>query len=183
MIRFFSTPARRARLAVASKSFRTIPAGSGIGPNPPHDCGVPRMWFNTSPALPSMATLAKSGSKVRPLGSLMISTSYSSARAAVSALYVSTDTGIPSFPRSRFRTGANRPHSSSAEMRFDSGRVDSAPRSITSAPNSSNSNARAYAWSGCRNLPPSVKESGVTFSTPMTSVRSPSCNSVVRSFQ
>ncbi len=142
-MRFFSTPAMRARLAIASSSRTTVPATSGIGPSRLHVSGVPRMWFRISPASPAAATFATFGSNVRPLGSLTISTPYSKARSAISLLYVSIDRGIPSLLRRRLSTGTSRCHSSSAEIRFASGRVDSAPISMISAPSSSICNARA----------------------------------------
>ena len=73
----------------------------------------------------------------------------------------------------RFSTGISRRISSSAEMRADPGRVDSAPMSMMSAPCSSSSRARAKARSGSAYLPPSENESGVTLRMPMMSVRSP----------
>ena len=52
-----------------------------------------------------------------------------------------------------------------------------------SAPCSSSSTARANARSGSRYLPPSENESGVTFNTPISNVRSPSSSSRPASFQ
>src|ERR1700674_2130837 len=91
--------------------------------------------------------------------------------------------GIVSFPRKRFKTGIRRRSSSASEVRSEPGRVDSAPMSRMSAPSSSSSMARAKARSGSRYFPPSENESGVTLSTPMTSVRSPAKSSRVFSFQ
>ena len=67
----------------------------------------------------------------------MISAPCSRAFSATADLYVSTDTGTLSFPRSRFNTGIKRRSSSASEMRDDPGRVDSAPMSMMSAPCSS----------------------------------------------
>src|SRR5687767_525943 len=47
--------------------------------------------------------------------------------------------------------------------------------SITSAPSASICNAWSIACAASKEIPPSEKESGVTFSTPMMSVRSPNC--------
>ena len=51
-IRFFSTPACRARLAVASSSLAIVPITSGIGGSLPHVSGRPRMWLRIRPAFP-----------------------------------------------------------------------------------------------------------------------------------
>ncbi len=73
-----------------------------------------------------------------------------------------------SLSRSRFSTGMRRRNSSASEIRCEPGRVDSAPISSMSAPSSSNSTARAKARSGSEYFPPSEKESGVTFNTPIS---------------
>ena len=108
---------------------------------------------------------------------------------AVLALYVSTETTargaafkIPS------TTGSNRACSSSALTAActlparEPGRVLSAPISSTSAPSSSSRNACSTAASVSRYSPPSLNESYVTFTTPITSVCRPSARVRVRSF-
>ena len=71
------------------------------------------------------------------------------------------------------RTGAILAHSASGETAEAPGRVDSPPTSIRSAPSRTSCSAWATAASGSRNRPPSENESGVTFTTPITRVRSP----------
>ena len=61
-----------------------------------------------------------------------------------------------------------------AEVPVEPGRVDSAPTSRMSAPAFCSERACAMARSAVRNLLPSEKLSGVTFRTPMISVRLPS---------
>ena len=63
------------------------------------------------------------------------------------------------------------------------GRVLSAPRSRMSAPSSSNSSACATADSGSRKAPPSLNESGVRLTMPITSVRRPSSSVRLRNCQ
>jgi len=172
-MRLLSTPERRARLALASRSLTTALIMSGIGGSFAHVSGVPRIWFKIRPASLSTTTFASSGSKVKPLGSLMISAPCSIARAATSALYVSTEMGIRSSPFKRFNTGIRRRSSSAADTRVLPGLVDSAPISRMSAPCSSSSNARANAPSRLSYTPSPENESGVTFSTATTRVRSP----------
>src|ERR1017187_30944 len=90
---------------------------------------------------------------------------------------------MPRRSRSRFSSGTRRCSSTDAVMRDEPGRVDSAPISMMSAPCSSSSMARAKARSGSEYLPPSENESGVTFSTPMITGRSPSRISRCFNFQ
>ena len=59
----------------------------------------------------------------------------------------------------------------------------SAPRSSRSAPSSRHWMHREIAASGARNMPPSLKESGVMLTMPQTRVRRPSSRVLVRSFQ
>ncbi len=72
----------------------------------------------------------------------------------------------------RRTTGRTRRSSSSTEGRSAPGRVDSPPTSTMSAPRPRASRPWAMAASGSNHWPPSEKESGVTLTTPMTSVRS-----------
>jgi len=71
------------------------------------------------------------------------------------------------------RTGKTLRSSSSMEISSEPGLVDSPPTSIKSAPARSICTACCIACSSAKNFPPSEKLSGVTFSTPITSVRSP----------
>src|SRR5579859_4284539 len=82
---------------------------------------------------------------------------------------VSMEIGIFSRPASRSITGSTRFNSSASLTGSAPGRVDSPPMSIMSAPSPANFTARAAAASGCKNCPPSEKESGVTFTIPITS--------------
>lgn len=65
-------------------------------------------------------------------------------------------------------TGIIRLSSSSGVTSEKPGRVDIPPTSIIAAQSSAICNARATASSTCIYFPPSEKESGVTFSIPMT---------------
>src|SRR5205085_9671055 len=78
---------------------------------------------------------------------------------------VSTDTQRSEISSS---TGMTRCSSSSPDTGAAPGRVDSPPMSMVSAPSAASRRACAIAWSRSRNLPPSEKESGVMFTTPMT---------------
>ncbi len=181
-MRLRSRPSRTARCMAESSSMARFPTGSFRGGSLAHVSGVPRMWFKMSPAFTLAAARARSGSAVRPVGSLMISAPSSSAFAATPDLYVSTESGTVSRPCRRFRTGISRRSSSASDTRAEPGRMDSAPISMMSAPSSSSSMARANARSGSLYFPPSENESGVTFRIPITSVRSPSCRVLSRSF-
>ena len=75
--------------------------------------------------------------------------------------------------RSAANAGRTRSHSSTAPTDAAPGRVDSPPRSRMSAPAASIAPARSTTVCGDGSSPPSENESGVTFSTPMTSVRPP----------
>src|SRR4051794_15618925 len=79
---------------------------------------------------------------------------------------VSTETTAPPAASSRI-TGTTRPSSSSTRGRVAPGRVDSPPMSSTSAPSESRWRPWTTAASGVAHRPPSEKESGVTFTTPI----------------
>src|SRR3954467_14913129 len=72
----------------------------------------------------------------------------------------------------RSTTGTTRSISTSAETGEAPGRVDSPPTSRTPAPSSASCRPWAMAAPESRNSPPSENESGVTFTTPMTSTGS-----------
>ena len=136
-------------------------------------CGSPRICITTRATRVRAATSATRASCFNPLTSLIISAPLSTAFAAISDLRVSIETGIFSRVRNAAKTGASLLHSSSTPTPDEPGRVDSAPTSIMSAPSRSICKACCTAFSCEKKFPPSEKLSGVTFSTPMTSVRSP----------
>ena len=80
---------------------------------------------------------------------------------------VSTETVAPREASARI-TGTTRDSSSSTSGRVAPGRVDSPPMSRMSAPSASSSAPCAIAVSAVSHRPPSEKESGVTFTTPMS---------------
>ena len=136
--------------------------------------GFPRICIRMSASFRRRATSAIRGSLRSAVTSFTISAPASAAASATSDLLVSTEMGIRIFPRSFSITGNTRCNSVSAETPSDPGRVDSPPTSIMSAPAASIATACATAASTFKNNPPSEKLSGVTFSTPITSVRLPS---------
>ena len=73
--------------------------------------------------------------------------------------------------RARAPPGRTRRTSSSASTGSAPGRVDSPPTSSTAAPAASQRSSVGDRRVGSRKLPPSEKESGVTFTTPMTARR------------
>src|SRR6266571_4809196 len=133
--------------------------------------GSPRMCMRTTPTRAFEARRAIRGSE-RPVTSLMIVAPRSSALSATSGFRVSIEIGMSILRATPRRTGLIRRHSSSAETLADPGRVDSPPTSKIEAPCSAISSPRWIASSGARYRPPSEKESGVTFRTPTTCVRS-----------
>jgi hypothetical protein len=70
-------------------------------------------------------------------------------------------------------TGKTRRRSSSWGTGSAPGRVDSPPMSTRSAPSSTSWAPWATAAPASSNIPPSLNESGVTFTMPITSVRPP----------
>src|SRR5436309_8040193 len=137
--------------------------------------GVPRMCMSTTPAPAAAAALARASSP-RAVTSLMTHAPAARAWPATSALAVSTETTIPGSEARDSITGARRRICSAAGTGRDPGRVDSAPRSIRSAPAAASRRAWSAADAESRNRPPSENESGVTFTIPMTSVRVPRSN-------
>ena len=93
------------------------------------------------------------------------------AACAVLARIVSILTTAPSSTNS-VTTGMTRSFSSSSLTRSAPGLVDSPPTSIMSTPSAIISFARVIADAKSKCLPPSAKESGVTFKIPITRVRS-----------
>src|SRR6266480_2852277 len=85
-----------------------------------------------------------------------------------SALLVSTEMIAAVAARSRSITGMTRRNSSSAPTGSAPGRVDSPPTSMSAAPSAAMRTPCSTAASTEAKRPPSEKESGVTFSTPMT---------------
>ena len=99
------------------------------------------------------------------------------AYSAVSALNVSTDTGTGHFLTICGKNCDKIAISSLAPTGTKPGREDSAPISIISAPSFTISSICAKALSTVFHLPPSEKESLVTFKIPMTKVFLPMINS------
>lgn len=92
---------------------------------------------------------------------------------ATLARIVSTLSGMSRVRGSAARpptTGITRDNSSSSLTRVAPGRVDSPPMSSSSAPCRTSSTPWAMAASACRYRPPSLKESGVTLTMPITRV-------------
>src|SRR6185436_12621758 len=134
----------------------------------------PRRCMSTAGTRRSATSPAMPGSNVNPLTSLTMSAPASRAARATEALVVSTESGPAPRPRRPRMTGTTRRHSSAAPTAAEPpGRVDSPPTSTTSAPASKRARPWSTAAAASANRPPSEKESGVTFSTPMTQVRSP----------
>jgi hypothetical protein len=88
-------------------------------------------------------------------------------REATGAFIVSIERSAP-VSRSASTTGTTRCNSSASETGAASRRVDSPPMSRMAAPSRASILPCAAAVSGSRNRPPSEKESGVTFTMPMT---------------
>ena len=120
---------------------------------------------------PSRATVPSiSGSARPPETSLIHVAPASSDVAATAARVVSTETRTPASASAR-TTGTTRASSVASSTRSESGRVDSPPTSTTSAPSATRARPCATAASVSAHEPPSENESGVTFRTPMISVR------------
>src|SRR5882672_1425916 len=98
--------------------------------------------------------------------SLIIDAPAASASFITRGRRVSTETGRSESDR---RTGRIRRSSSSSETGSAPGRLDSPPISMMSAPSCASARACAIANFGSKKRPPSEKESGVTFTTPITS--------------
>ena len=123
----------------------------------------------TTPHPYSAATRTISGSS-KPETSLRMCAPASSAARATPGWRVSTETSTPRATRASI-TGTTRAISSSCPTGVKPGRVDSPPTSMRSAPSSSILSAQASASARESCAPPSLKESGVTLSTPMMRVR------------
>src|SRR5579875_835605 len=187
-------PARRAAARLAASPSRTIAiSASGASCGWLRHCsGRPRVCDSTTPAPARAQTSASAGSQAKPLTSLTISAPAASAAPAVAALYVSTDTTASGRARRiPSSTGIRRACSSSAltaasgpparELTCAPGRVLSAPKSSKSAPSSNSFSPWATAASCSIKKPPSLNESGVILTTPITSVRRPISSARVRS--
>ena len=121
------------------------------------------MCIATSAAPRAATTAAMRSSPRSPLMSFTISAPASIAASATSACCVSIDTGRSVALRMAATAGSARPASSSIVTGTASGRVDSAPTSMMSAPASANSRASAAAAVASAPTPSPLKESGVTF--------------------
>src|SRR2546422_318041 len=135
--------------------------------------GSPRMCMITAPA-PEFATTRFISMSMRPRTSFTITAPARIAFRAISGLYVSTEIGTSSFRSIVSITFAILRHSSPASTGGAPGRVDSPPTSRMSAPSSARRSAWATAGSSVKCSPPSENESGVTFTIPITRVRSSS---------
>src|SRR5690606_30444622 len=136
----------------------------------------PRQCMHTYATPVRATTSAIAGSARPPETSLTIRAPASTARSATTARVVSTLTTAPSAASAEI-TGSTRASSASTGTRPAPGRVDSPPTSRTSAPSPRSSRPCATAASGSYHSPPSENESGVTLTTPMTSMRPTSASS------
>src|SRR4051812_25127932 len=114
------------------------------------------------------ATASSAPGAIKASMSLIIDAPALRASCMTSGRFVSTDIGL-STPFNASRTGMIRSNSCAAETGRAPGREDSPPTSMMSAPSSIKRRAWETADFASKNLPPSEKESGVTFTTPMTS--------------
>src|SRR5438094_5537291 len=167
-MRSCGTPASSAPAAAAASSAATSAATCRYTASPSIVSGVPRMCMTITPAPPSATTRASSGSKARPDTSLITAAPAASAARATAALRVSTDTGPKPRRASCSITGATRAISSGAATGAAPGRVDSPPTSSSSHPSATSRSACATARSAVEKRPPSEKESGVTFTIPIS---------------
>jgi hypothetical protein len=131
------------------------------------------MCIRTMPAPASPTTLNIAGSAPAETSFTIVAPASSAAR-ATAGLRVSTDTGTSgSSSAIRRITGTTRWISSSGATTSEPGRVDSPPTSTSSAPSATIWIACFTASSTLAYEPPSEKESGVTFTIPITRVRRP----------
>ncbi len=125
-------------------------------------------------AAPLRASAASAPRACSARTSLIMAAPSATACSITSGRLVSTEM-ITSLSRATaLTTGMTRRNSSSSGTGGAPGRVDSPPISTIAAPSAAMARARSAARAGSRYCPPSLKESGVTLSTPMTtgSVRS-----------
>src|ERR1700722_897434 len=134
-------------------------------------CGVPRMCIRMIGTFRLAAPKNTSGSSRPAETSLIQSAPASSAAAATGQRVVSTERAIDVLRRIARIAGMMRSICSSAATRNAPGRVDSPPMSSISAPAAAISIAASAADSGSVKRPPSLKLSGVIFTTPITSGR------------
>ena len=127
--------------------------------------------MSTRPAPAPRTTAAMAGSP-RAVTSLTMTAPAVRACSATVALEVSMERAAPPPAARASTTGMSRRSCSAAGTGCEPGRVLSAPRSKMSAPSRASRRACSMAAVGSRNRPPSENESGVTFTTPITSVRS-----------
>src|SRR6266403_4516153 len=132
--------------------------------------GSPCMCMrHTAQPLAAAAASAPGSRKART--SLMSPAPAALAARMTSALLVSTQMIAAVAARSRSITGMTRRNSSSALTGSAPGRVDSPPTSMSAAPSAAMRTPCSAAAATETKRPPSEKESGVTFSTPMTTGR------------
>jgi len=129
------------------------------------------MCIRITPASRDAASGAMPSSSRRAVISLMMVAPASSAARATAANRASIEIAGPSAPNRRVSspmTGCVRRICSSAVTARLPGRVDSPPTSITSAPSSAMRTPASIASAATAYRPPSLNESGVTFTTPNT---------------
>src|SRR5580658_8043849 len=131
------------------------------------------MWIRHTPRLPA-ATASRAPGARNARTSLTRCAPAAPARRMTSGSEVSTDSSSGKRAATRSMTGSTRRSCSSPATAAAPGRVDSPPMSMIAAPSAAMRSACASAASGSRKRPPSENESGVTFSTPMTTGRSSS---------
>ena len=158
-------------LASSSTTAATTPPGPSYVAKSAIRSLCARQCMATYVASEPATTSRIAGSASPPETSLTIRAPASSAAAATSARMVSTETTAPS-AASPEMTGTTRSSSSATTGRVAPGRVDSPPTSRTSAPWASRSRPWASADAVSAYRPPSLKESGVTLTIPITRGRS-----------
>ena len=124
--------------------------------------------MTTSAAPLSAATSASAGSARNPETSLIIAAPSASARRATKALAVSTETGKARRASSGASTASSRAHSSSSPTGTKTGPGRFRADVDDVRPGGGHGLGMASAASAATKRPPSEKESGVTFKTPMT---------------
>ena len=126
------------------------------------------MCIRQQPAPAPATTPAISGSWRNADTSFTIRAPACSAASATAALRVSTETIGPTEAAKRSITGTTRSSSSPSDTGSAPGRVDSPPTSTIAAPSAASSARVRDGRVGVEVQPPSENESGVTFTTPMT---------------
>src|SRR5437763_6213782 len=167
-IQISPTPAPRAASARPTRYSRTSATTSSYTGSSCIVRGSPRLFMATHPVPVDGATSASSG---EPDTSLTMVAPAATAAAATAGLRVSMLTRTSGASSSM--TGSTRRSSSASSTGSAPGLVDSPPTSTMSAPSATSCRPCSTAAPGSNHRPPSEKESGVTFSTPITRQLSP----------